>query len=153
MIKDVKLVLLITHSDDRGHLLEIYRTDTAYHREFGGQINQVYLVEDPVRGTIRAFHRHEKLWDFFFIAHGSAKFALHDGREESSTFQETNTFVLGEKQRKLLVVPPGVYHGWMSLEDDTQLISIASHTYNKEHPDEERVPFDSFGYDWTVKFK
>jgi dTDP-4-dehydrorhamnose 3,5-epimerase len=153
MIKDVKLVPLVTHSDDRGHLLEIYRTDTAYHREFGGQINQVYLVEDPVRGTIRAFHRHQKLWDFFFISHGSAKFALHDGREKSPTFQETNTFVLGDKQRKLLVVPPGVYHGWMSLEDDTQLVSIASHTYNQEQPDEERVPFDSFGYDWTVKFK
>jgi dTDP-4-dehydrorhamnose 3,5-epimerase len=153
MIEGVKLIPITTHSDDRGHLSEIYRTDTEYHQIFGGQINQVYIVEDPVRGTVRAFHRHQKLWDFFYISHGSAKFALHDGREKSSTFKETNTFVLGDKQRKMLVVPPGVYHGWMSLEDDTQLLSIASHTYNPGKPDEERVPYDSFGYDWTIQFK
>ncbi len=153
MINGVKLIPLNTHSDDRGHLLEIYRTDSEYHKEFGGQINQVYIVEDPVRGTIRAFHKHEKLWDFFFISHGSAKFALHDDRENSSTYGETNTYILGDKQRKMLVVPPGVYHGWMSLEDDTQLTSIASHTYNPKNPDEERVPYDSFGYDWSIQFK
>jgi dTDP-4-dehydrorhamnose 3,5-epimerase len=153
MIRDVQLIPIQTRSDDRGHLAEIYRTDTEYHRLFGGKINQVYIVEDPVRGTIRAFHRHRELWDFFFISHGSAKFALHDGRKDSPTFGETNTFVMGDKQRAMLVVPPGVYHGWMSLEDNTQLLSIASHTYNREHPDEERVPYDSFGYNWSIQFK
>lgn len=153
MIQGVEVVKITTHSDDRGHLAEIYRTDTEYHKAFGGVINQVYIVEDPVRGTIRAFHRHKELWDFFFISHGSAKFALHDGRKDSPTYGETNTLILGDKQRGMLVVPPGVYHGWMSLEDDTQLMSIASHTYNRENPDEERVAYDSFGYDWEIKFK
>jgi hypothetical protein len=39
----------------------------------------------------------------------------------------------------------------MSLEDDTQLISVASHTYNREQPDETRIPPDSFGDVWTIK--
>ena len=150
MIHGVELVPITTHADDRGYLAEVYRTDTGYHERFGGSINQVYIVEDPVRGTIRAFHRHKYLWDFFFVGHGSAKFALYDGREESPTSRETNTIVLGDKRRQLLIVPPGVYHGWMSLEDDTLLISVASHTYNREDPDEERVSYDSFGYDWSV---
>jgi dTDP-4-dehydrorhamnose 3,5-epimerase-like enzyme len=51
----------------------------------------------------------------------------------------------------LVVVPPGVYHGWMALEDDTQMISTASHVYNRERPDEVRVSPDSFGYIWEVK--
>lgn len=151
MIEGVKLVPLVTYGDDRGYLTEIYRTDTDYHKEFGGALNQVYIVENPSRETIRAFHRHKELWDFFFISHGSAKFALYDGREDSPTYKETNTFVLGEKRRFMLVVPPGVYHGWMSLEDDTQLISVASCTYNRESPDEERVPPESFGYTWEIK--
>jgi dTDP-4-dehydrorhamnose 3,5-epimerase-like enzyme len=46
-----------------------------------------------------------------------------------------------------------VYHGWMSLEDDTMMISTASEVYNRANPDEERVPYDSFGYDWSIKFK
>jgi len=150
-IKGVELIKLITHSDDRGHLTEIYRTDTEYHKRFGGQINQVYIVEDNVRYIVRAFHKHKKLWDFFFISHGSAKFVLVDDRPESRTYGVMNEFVLGEKDKGLLIVPPGIFHGWMSLEDDTQLISIASHTYNRERPDEVRIPPGSFGYEWVVK--
>jgi dTDP-4-dehydrorhamnose 3,5-epimerase-like enzyme len=56
----------------------------------------------------------------------------------------------------MIVVPPGVYHGWMSLEDDTIMLSVASHVYDREHPDEERVSphaFDDlFGKDvWQVE--
>jgi hypothetical protein len=39
----------------------------------------------------------------------------------------------------------------MSLEDDTQMISIASEVYNPEDPDEVRIPPDSFGDVWVVK--
>lgn len=153
MIEGVELVPLNTHADDRGLLTEIYRTDTGYHKKFGGNINQVYVVENLARGTIRAFHRHKKLWDFFCITHGTAKFALYDDREKAPTYGQTNTFVFGDKNKSLLIVPPGIYHGWMSLEDDTQLISIASQTYNYDDPDEERISPDSFGYDWSIKFK
>jgi dTDP-4-dehydrorhamnose 3,5-epimerase len=63
------------------------------------------------------------------------------------------TVVTGQRNPMLLVIPPGVYHGWMALEDDTQLVSTASEVYNRQNPDEERVPPDAFGYDWTIKFK
>ncbi|MCG2789362.1 MAG: dTDP-4-dehydrorhamnose 3,5-epimerase family protein, partial [Actinomycetia bacterium] len=102
---------------------------------------------------VRAFHVHKVLWDWFFVSHGSAKFALVDGRRQATTFNETNTFILSDRKPQLLVIAPGVYHGWMSLEDDTQMISTASEVYNRDNPDEERVPFDSFGYDWNIKFK
>ena len=149
MIKDVKVIELSANIDDRGSLIEILRSSDPHFTKFG----QVYLVGDMTRNTIRAFHVHKVLWDWFFISHGSAKFALVDGRKESQTFQEINTYILSERKPQILIVPPGVYHGWMSLEDDTQMISVASEVYNKEKPDEERVPYDSFGYDWGVKFK
>lgn len=147
MIKDVKLVKLETHVDDRGYLIEILRASDEHFTKYG----QLYIVGDPVRGVIRAWHKHEILWDWFFISHGSAKFALRDDRPDSTTYEEMNTFILGERNPALLVVPPGVFHGWMSLEDDTQLISTASEVYNRENPDEVRVPPDSFGYEWEVK--
>ena len=147
MIDGVKVVALTVHADDRGYLIEILRATDEHFTTFG----QVYLVGNQARGTIRAFHKHEKLWDWFFIAHGSAKFALKDDREDSPTFGEMNTFILGTRNPGLLVVPPGVYHGWMSLEDDTLLISTGSEVYNRATPDEVRAPPDSFGYDWAVK--
>ena len=147
MIEDVKVVPLTAHVDDRGYLIETLRSTDNHFTQFG----QVYLVGDTTRGTIRAFHKHAELWDWFFISHGSAKFALRDDRPESPTYEEMQTIVSGGKNPTLIVVPPGVYHGWMALEDDTQLISTASHVYNREKPDEVRVPPTSFGYVWDVQ--
>ncbi|MQY60180.1 MAG: hypothetical protein GH144_11385 [Clostridia bacterium] len=147
MIKDVRVVDLVAHADDRGYLIEIVRATDDYFTKFG----QVYLVGNFARGVVRAFHKHSLLWDFFFINHGAAKFIFRDDRPDSPTYEEMNIFVGSSRNPNLLVVPPGVYHGWMSLEDDTQMISTASEVYNRENPDEVRVPADSFGVEWEVK--
>jgi len=147
MIKDVRKIDLVAHVDDRGYLIEILRASDDYFTKFG----QVYLVGDFARGVIRAFHKHNVLWDFFFISHGTAKFIFVDDRPESSTYKEVNTFVVSSRNPSLLIVPPGVYHGWMSLEDDTQLISTASEVYNRENPDEVRISPDSLEVEWEVK--
>jgi dTDP-4-dehydrorhamnose 3,5-epimerase len=152
MIAGVNIINLTSHEDDRGYLIEIARN--AADKEPHGvvhQFGQVYLVGDPVRGTIRAFHKHEELWDWFFISQGSAKFILRDDRPDSPTYKEMNTITASARKPRLLVVPPGIYHGWMSLEDNTQLISIGSHIYNRENPDEFRIPPDEFGDVWEVK--
>ncbi len=152
MIDGVRVVELVTHEDDRGYLTEIARhaADPEPHGVVH-QFGQVYLVGNPARGTVRAFHKHEELWDWFFISHGSAKFVLRDDRPRSSSYGAMMTIIASARKPRLIVVPPGVYHGWMSLEDDTQLVSTASHAYNREKPDEIRIPPDAFGDVWTVR--
>ena len=147
MINGVKCIELKAHVDDRGYLIEILRSSDKHFTKFG----QVYMVGDFTRGTIRAFHKHNKLWDWFFISHGAAKFVLADDRKNSKTHLNIDTFVISRANPCILVVPPGVYHGWMSLEDDTQMISTASEVYNSKKPDEVRISPDSFGDVWTVK--
>ena len=147
LIEGVKLIPLQVHADDRGYLIELVRKTDPFLRRFG----QVYLVGDFARGIVRAFHKHEVLWDYFFISHGSAKFVLVDDRPNSPTYKKIDVFVIGSRNPSLLVVPPGIFHGWMSLEDDTQMVSVASEVYNREKPDEVRIPPDSFGDLWTIK--
>lgn len=147
MIKDVAVVNLVAHVDDRGYLIEILRCTDPHFTKFG----QVYLVGDFAKGTIRAFHKHHHLWDWFFISHGSAKFVLKDDRPDSPTCGELMTIVTSARNPVVIAIPPGVYHGWIALEDDTQLISTGSEVYNREKPDEVRIPPDSFGDVWTVK--
>jgi dTDP-4-dehydrorhamnose 3,5-epimerase len=146
-IQDVTFVPLTPHVDERGYLVEILRAVDPHFSKFG----QVYLVGNFARGVIRAFHKHEVLWDWFFISHGAAKFVLVDDRRGSPTYGRMNIFVTSDRNPNLIAVPPGVYHGWISLEDDTQMISIASEVYNRTQPDEVRVSPDSFGDVWTVK--
>lgn len=152
MIEGVWVVPLEVHCDDRGYLFEIARRKAS--PEAHGVIHkfgQVYLVGDMARGTIRAFHKHREVWDWFCIGHGSAKAVLIDDREGSPSYGERMTVVLGDRKPVLIAVPPGVYHGWMSLEDDTQLIGIASEMYDPQSPDEVRVPPDHFGDVWTIQ--
>jgi len=152
MIEDVRVIPLTAQMDDRGYLIEVARhIDDPEPHGVVHKFGQVYLVGNMVRGTVRAFHKHRELWDWFFINHGSAKFVLVDDREGSATKGEIVQVITGERRPALIVVPPGVYHGWMSLEDDTQMISTASQVYNREKPDEERIAPDSFGDVWTVK--
>lgn len=51
-------------------------------------------------------------------------------------------------------VPPGVAHGWAALEDGTVLLSTGSEVYNRDCPDEHRLPWDLFGTSiWTIENK
>jgi dTDP-4-dehydrorhamnose 3,5-epimerase len=153
-IDGLELIRLDVHEDDRGFLYEVAHEND----HFVPQIGQVYVVGDPGRGAIRAFHKHDELHDWFTIVAGSAKFAFVDDRPESKTHRAVDSFVISARKPSLIVVPPGVYHGWMSLEDQTLMLSVASHVYDRQKPDEIRVPPDAFNdlfgrNPWVVEAK
>jgi dTDP-4-dehydrorhamnose 3,5-epimerase len=139
-IHDVQNIPLTVNEDERGYLFEIVHATDAFVPRFG----QVYIVGDRVALVVRAFHKHEELHDWFCIIKGSAKFVLVDDRSGSPTFQKHDQVVQSDRKVSLLVVPPGIYHGWMSLEPDTIMVSTASHVYNRAKPDEVRVPPEHF---------
>ncbi len=153
-IHDVQVIPLTVHEDDRGYLYEIVHGSDSFVPQFG----QVYVVGDRIEKITRAFHKHEELHDWFSIVKGSAKFVLVDDRPDSPTYEKFDILVGSDRKPSVVVVPPGVYHGWMSLQPDTIMVSTASHEYNHEQPDEVRVPPDNFndliGCDpWAIKGK
>ena len=157
MLEGVQLIELVRHEDDRGHLYEVVHGTDPFLPRFG----QTYIVASTVRGTIRGFHKHRVLWDYFCIIEGAAKFVLSQASEEEvlDAFREsrelpsclTSIYVLTARKPSLLVVPPGTWHGWMSLEDNTMMLSTASEVYDRETPDEVRVGPYIFGDVWTVR--
>lgn len=153
-IHDVQIVPLTVHEDDRGYLFEVVHASDPFVPRFG----QAYVVGDRIEKIVRAFHKHAELHDWFCIVHGAAKFVLVDDRPDSPTYRKFDMATLSDKAPKLLVVPPGVHHGWMSLQPDTVLMSTASHEYNRDNPDEVRIPPDAFneliGKDpWVIEGK
>lgn len=148
-------------SDDRGFLFEVIRSIEPAPSEhkphsLAHRFGQVYVVGDPVRKTVRAYHKHDELWDWFCIIAGSAKFVFVDDDPDSDTEGKHQIIIGSSRRPQLIVVPPKVYHGWMSLEDNTVMLSVASHTYNHAKPDEYRV--DPYTFDdligespWVVR--
>lgn len=157
MIKGVRLIELVRHIDDRGYLYEVIHSTDDFLPKFG----QNYVVCSPIRGAIRAFHRHDVLWDYFCVVRGTAKFVLADAADELAKAAAEkgepcvphvlDTFVLSERKPSLLVVPAGIWHGWMALEDETMVVASGSEVYNHASPDEVRVPPEVFGDVWTVR--
>ena len=149
MIEGVKVEDLRVLPDDRGYLMEMFRSDSPDFQKFG----QVYMtLVNP--GVVKAWHYHKKQTDNFVCVRGMAKVALHDAREDSPTKGETNTFVIGWQRQRRLTIPPGVYHGFAAIGTlPAAIINIPTELYDYENPDEFRRAWDDpeIGYDWAVK--
>jgi len=82
------------------------------------------------------------------------KIVLYDNREESETYKEIEVIYAGEDNQKLILIPPGVAHGYQVLGNKSAgLLYHTSEAYNPSEPDEERIPFDDseIAFDWTIK--
>ena len=146
MIEGVKNNPVKSFIDDRGFLSQILpEGDESF------QIKRMYSTGNFSRGVIRGFHKHKREKKAFFVPTGSAKFVAVDDRKDSATFKEINTFVLSTLNPSVLIVPTGVYTGWMSLEDGTVVIGISSEIFDKDNPDDERLDPYAYGDVWKVK--
>lgn len=146
MIEGVKNNPVKSFIDDRGFLSQILpEGDESF------QIKRMYSTGNFSRGIIRGFHKHKREKKAFFVPTGSAKFVAVDDRKDSATFKEINTFVLSTLNPSVLIVPTGVYTGWMSLEDGTVVIGISSEKFDKDNPDDERLDPYAYGDVWKVK--
>ena len=71
-----------------------------------------------------------------------------------ATRGETDKFVIGEFNRTLVQIPPGVWHGWVCLGSDISVVlNIPTEHYNYDEPDELRRPWDDpeIGFEWHPK--
>ena len=154
MIDGVVIKHLVVHKDvpdtetssRLGFLMEVVRDDEHLLKKFG---QTTFTV--AYHGAIKAFHWHTRQDDLWFIATGKARVVLHDLREDSSTFGETQTILAGVDDYKLIVIPLGVAHGYQVLSDEPVLLFYhTTESYNMNHPDEERLAHDDprIGFDW-----
>lgn len=144
----VTVTPLLYNADDRGELSELLREDDPDFSRFG----QVYAVRSYKAGVIRGLHVHEYMDDYFCVIKGSARFRFFtdEGTEQS--------VVASERKLVRIHVPARIIHGWVALEDDTVMISIASQPYMGHgrncRKDETRYPHNYFDGDedgWSVK--
>jgi dTDP-4-dehydrorhamnose 3,5-epimerase len=134
---------LLVHEDARGYLYEILRRDDPFFAGFGQ-----YYSNLTRPGVVKGFHKHKQQTDYMCCVSGSVEIVLID-----SSNQLVQHFYLSEESKKLLVVPPGVWHGWRCLGTrDCIIINASSEPYDRDTPDEERCdPHDNpWGYKWCT---
>ena len=107
MIDGLIIKKIEKYKDDRGWLAEIFRRDEL---DFDMAMAYVSLTKP---GVIRGPHEHVYQSDcFIFLGPGSFRLYLWDRRDLSPTKGESLEIELGEDSPHLVIVPPGVVHGY-----------------------------------------
>lgn len=145
MIEGVRVISVPTFVDDRGYVNQIIQASDGVLPK----LERLYLVGNFGKGVIRGLHKHEEEWKCFFVINGAAKFVLVKQKEDKST--EIDSYVLSSKKPSILIVPPKIYHGWMSLEENTTILGVSNFTIDETKRDDLRIDPYFFGDLWTVK--
>jgi len=147
MIEGVRRVPLEWKLDDRGFLVQLFHLpDNLFP-----QIKRIYIVGNFSKGIIRGFHKHEYENKYFVVIQGTARFVLVS-TDENNKPKQVDTYILSSKNPTILIVPPRVYNGWQSLEENTLLIGISDKILEDSLSDDFRLDPFYFGRElWETK--
>ncbi len=126
----VKLIELRTHEDHRGFFIQCY--DEAVQEVCGFEVKQENISISK-KNVLRGMHYqwNEPMSKLVQCAHGKVVDFVLDIRKDSKTFGESMSFIL-DNPSKLLLVPAGFAHGFISLEEGTIVKYHCSCYYNKQ---------------------
>jgi dTDP-4-dehydrorhamnose 3,5-epimerase len=145
LIDGVVVKRLEVKADERGRLVELFRSDDPDFRGFG----QVHLT--TVRaGVVKAWRRHKTRTDVLAAVAGMVRLGLYDGRSGGKTEGELRQFFLGVHSPLRVTIPPGVWFGLKGVGAEEALVVVCTDApYDPRDPDEEHwdpvineIPFD-----------
>ena len=145
MIEGVVLTKKNIYKDERGEIFHMMRNDDPIFEKFG----EVYF-SSVFKNQVKAWHLHKKMTLNYVAVVGKVKFALYDDRKESKTFGQLQEIDLSSENYYLLSVPPLVWNGFKSADNNTAIISNCS---DIPHDPDEIIRKDYqdpyFPYDWN----
>ena len=133
MIDGVIIKQSTKYEDARGWLAEFWCDDETDYRPVMGYVS----VTKP--GVVRGPHEHTKQSDcFVFLGPGDFELYLWDRRAGSATGGEYFKEIFGDKNPAMIIVPPGVVHGYKCVSNtDGWCINFPDKLYKGEGKKEE----------------
>jgi dTDP-4-dehydrorhamnose 3,5-epimerase len=123
------------------------KADDPHFEKFG----EIYF-SCTYPNVVKAWHKHSEMTLNYTTVVGVVKVVLFDDRETSSSYGETEEYVLSPENYYLLTVPPGIWNGFKAIGGD---MAIVANCATIPHRSDEiiRLPFDDtrINYDWGVK--
>tara|TARA_B110000438_G_C15447253_1_gene493087 strand:- start:98 stop:634 length:537 start_codon:yes stop_codon:yes gene_type:complete len=133
-LKDCVIIEPEVFGDSRGFFLESYQSEK--YSELAGitlpfvQDNHAHSSKGVLRGM--HFQKLRPQGKLVRVAKGSVFDVAIDLRKESETFGKWDGLVLSSENHKQFWVPPGFAHGFLVLEDSTDLVYKCTDYYNGE---------------------
>lgn len=142
-IDGVHIVATEQIHDDRGYFVRTFSTDEFVEAGIDPTIVQTSVSFNEVAGTLRGMHlQRDPHGETKLVRCGSGRIfdVAVDVRAASATYGRWLGVELDAASYTALVLPPGVAHGFITLEDRSEVVYAMSATY---------VPEASAGFCWN----
>lgn len=153
-IKGVFVVELEKRGDDRGFFARIFCVDEFSKHGMNPTIAQINMSECVYKGTVRGLHyQTSEAAEAKFIRciKGSVFDVCVDVRPESPTYKKWFGVELSAQNLKAAYIPEGFAHGYVSLEDHSQVIYSASRVYTPGSEKGIRYNDQAIGIQWPIE--
>jgi len=155
-LKDAMLVDLEKHEDERGFFARTWCCREFEAQGLNPRLAQCNISFNPHQGTLRGMHfqvePHEEA-KLVRCTRGSLFDAIIDLRPDSPTYKRHFGVALTADNRRMLYVPEGFAHGFLTLEDATEVFYQISECYAPGSQRGVRWNDPAFGIDWPAEPK
>lgn len=137
--------------DERGVFVLSWSQPEFERRQLDSLFVQCNSAFNLRRGTLRGMHFQTPPFEQSKVvrcARGSIFDAIVDLRLESPTFKQWVGYELSEANRLMLYVPVGFAHGYLTLEDETEVLYQVSEMYAPENGSGVRWDDPAFNISW-----
>lgn len=136
--------------DTRGFFCETYHQKLFYANGI-----RTRFVQDnhslSAKGVLRAFHYQAPPYaqaKLVRVIRGRVFDVAVDLRRGSKTFGQHVSEILSEEDKKMIYIPEGFAHGFLALEENTEVLYKTSHFYSPKHERGILWNDPTLGVDW-----
>ena len=137
--------------DQRGEFVKPYHWDSL--TEIGIRIDvreEIFSVSK--RNVLRGMHFQVPPYDhqkFVYCVKGRILDVIVDIRKNSAAYGSCFSAELSSENRRILLVPKGFAHGFLSMEEGSTVVYKTDTVYAPEH--DRGIRWNSIGFDWPVE--
>ncbi len=147
-IPDLFLIKAKKFEDSRGKFVKTFHMDTLKQHGLNTAFKESYYSVSQ-KDVLRGMHfqtppyEHEKL---IYVPHGSILDVVLDIRKNSPTYGKFVAQKLSADNAHMFYIPKGCAHGFLSLENDTNVTYMQTTMYADNS--DGGIKYNSFGFDW-----
>jgi dTDP-4-dehydrorhamnose 3,5-epimerase len=153
-IKDLLVIEPDVHGDSRGWFLESYNEQTYKKSGINIKFVQDNHSFSTQKGVLRGLHFQNNPFaqsKLVRCTHGRIWDVAVDLRKSSPTYMKWFGIELSEKNHKLLFIPQGFAHGFLTLETDCEVQYKVDNFYDKMSDKSILYNDPQIGIDWPIQ--
>jgi len=152
-LKGAFILKLEKLADERGFFARTWCQREFKAHGLNPRLVQCSISYNKSKGTLRGIHYQTAPYEEAKLVRctlGAIYDVIIDLRPKSPTFTKYVAEILTAQNHKMLYVPEGFAHGFLTLEDNTEVFYQISEFYSAEHAKGVRWNDPAFGIEWPL---